>query len=446
MKGEYGFKEYMRYMILNVLGMLGLSCYILADTYFVSKALGTNGLAALNLAIPVYSFIHGSGLMFGVGGGTKYAILRGQKEHQGANEAFTNTLFAAVILSISFMLAGIFFSGGITGLLGAQGQVFGMTSIYLKVIMIFAPAFIMNDIFVCFVRNDGDPGLSMLAMLSGSLLNIVLDYIFMFPFQMGIFGAVLATGFSPVFSMLILSRHLKEKDHFRIVRKWPSYRLIGTAVSLGAPSLIAEAASGIVIIMFNFLIMNREGNVGVAAYGVIANLSLVVVSIYTGIAQGMQPLVSRAYGHGEQVPIKKLLQYALTTMVLISAFVYLCIFVFAGPIVTVFNSEHDPVLARIAENGLKIYFLAVPFAGFNIIISMFFTAIENALPAQLITLLRGLVLIVPMAFLLAFLAGLNGVWMTFPVTEGIVSLLGILILLSLHRSGHIAHTGSTNLS
>ena len=145
-KTHTAFTEFMQYTALNVLGMIGLSCYILADTFFVSKGLGADGLAALNLAIPVYSFIHGTGLMLGIGGATKYSILKGQKMSCDTNTVFTNTVYNGILVAFIFMAAGFFLSGDITSLLGADTAVFSMTKTYLRVIMLFAPAFILNDI------------------------------------------------------------------------------------------------------------------------------------------------------------------------------------------------------------------------------------------------------------------------------------------------------------
>lgn len=420
-------KEFARYTSLNVLGMIGLSCYILADTFFVSRGLGAAGLTALNLAIPIYSFIHGSGLMLGVGGATKYSVFKGQRNDRKANEVFSNTIYAALALAAVFMLCGVFLSEKITFLMGADQEVFAMTNTYLRVILLFAPAFVMNDVLICFVRNDGNPKLSMSAMLIGSFSNIILDYVFIFPLRMGIFGAVLATGIAPVVSMLILSGHMRREEHFGLVKKKLNPQLLRTIVSLGVPSLITEAAGGIVIIVFNKIILNIQGNVGVAAYGVVANLSLVILSIYTGIAQGMQPPVSKAHGTGDKNGTKQLLRYAMRTMLAVSFVIYLCIFLFADPIAGVFNSENNVRLQEMAVVGLKLYFLAVPFAGFNIVISMFFTATEKALPAQTVSLLRGLILIIPLALLLSYFAGLTGVWLAFPVTEGIVSAAGAVL-------------------
>lgn len=264
------------------MGMIGLSCYILADTFFVSMGLGTNGLAALNLAIPVYSFIHGSGLMIGMGGGTKYSIRKSQQDHKAANRTFTNAVYLAALFAVLFVLAGLFLPGTIASLFGAEGDVLDMSKTYLQVILLFAPAFLMNNVLLCFVRNDGAPQLSMAAMIGGSLSNIVLDWVFIFPCQMGIFGAAFATGLAPVISMLVLSPHfIQKKNGFRFTKCRVEGKFAAGILSSGVPSLVTEVSSGVVIIVFNAIIMSLEGNVGVAAYGVIANLSLVVIAVYT---------------------------------------------------------------------------------------------------------------------------------------------------------------------
>ncbi len=412
------FRDFAKYSSLNVLGMIGLSCYILADTFFVSLGLGSNGLAALNLAIPVYNFIHGSGLMIGMGGGIKYSIQKSQGESAGASHTFTHTIYLAAGFAVFFVLLGLFLSGAITSLLGADENVFDMSKTYLQVILLFSPAFLLNNVLLCFVRNDGAPQLSMAAMLGGSLSNIVLDWIFIFPCRMGIFGAVLATGLAPIISISILSCYFlkkKNKFHFTPCRLKP--RLAADIVSGGMPSLITEFSSGIVIIAFNTIILNLQGNTGVAAYGVIANLSLVVVAIYTGIAQGIQPLISKNYGKGNVRNIQSILRYALITMLVFSALIYGAVFFGSSQIAAVFNSERNDLLQEIAVQGLRLYFTACPFVGFNIILSVYFTSSEYAMPAHIISILRGFVLILPMAFVLSAAAGLFGVWLAFPATE-----------------------------
>lgn len=422
------FKEFIKYSSLNVLGMIGLSCYILADTFFISKSMGADGLTALNIAIPVYSFIFGSGLMLGMGGAIKYAVHKVQNCRSEGDRIFTNVLLFAAVFSAVFILAGIFFSRDLSALLGARGRVLEMTSVYIKVILLFAPAFIYNQVFICFIRNDSAPRLAMAGMLIGSLANILLDYIFVFPLKLGIFGAVLATGFSPVISMALLSLHfIKKNNGFKVIKTKPSLSVFISTVKLGFPSLVTELSSGIVIIVFNMLILRIAGNTGVAAYGVIANISLVVISVFTGIAQGGQPLMSAAYGNRKTKDIKNLLIFASAAALIISAAFYALLFLFSSPIVGVFNSEANSFLQKTAEQGLKLYFAALPFAGLNIIFAMFFASVEKALPAHTISILRGLAAIIPVAVVMSLLFGLTGVWLAFPVTEAVVCAAALIL-------------------
>ena len=161
--------EFGKYVSLSVIAMLAVSCYILADTFFVSKSLGTRGLAALNLAIPAYNFIHGTGLMLGMGGATRYAVCKSRGEDLEGDLIFTDSFRLSLAASLFFVILGLLASEALTGLLGADEEIFDMTHTYLQVMLLFAPAFILNDLFVCFVRNDGDPRLAMIATAAGSI-------------------------------------------------------------------------------------------------------------------------------------------------------------------------------------------------------------------------------------------------------------------------------------
>ena len=418
--------------------MLALSFYILADTFFIARGIGINGLTALNLAIPVYSLINGCGLMLGMGGAIKYAIYKSRNDTFRQNAVFTNSIYMAIIPVLIFVLCGIFLPGAIARLLGADEATWAMTRTYLRVILLFSPAFILSNILNAFVRNDGDPKLAMLATTTGCLSNVFFDFIFIFPLQMGILGAVLATGFAPVINMLILSAHFRKgKNQFHLISLRPNLKLTTSTAMLGFPSLITELSSGIVIIVFNFVILKLQGNTGVAAYGVIANLSLVVSSIFTG----MQPLTSRTHGSGDYTGVQKVRHYALTLMLLLSAIVYLFVFIFADPITAAFNSEHSRQLQQIATIGLKLYFVSTPFMGYNIIMAVFLASTERPVPAQIISLLRGLIIIIPMTILLSSLFGMTGVWLSCPASEGLVALIAMIILLTRtpHRKDEQTH-------
>ena len=421
-------KEFTRYITLSILGQLGISCYIIADTFFISKGLGANGLTALNLAIPIYNFIFGCGLMLGVGGATKFSILKGMKHSKETDVVYSNTITLTVVLSAVFVLMGLFGAEKLALLLGADEVTLEMTTTYLRWILIFAPAFMLNEVLHCFVRNDDAPNLVMFATLAGSFANIVFDYIFIFPMNMGILGAVLATGSAPIFSILIMLPHwLKKKNTFHFVNTGILWKNVSQITSLGFPSLLAQLSGGIVMIIFNMLILKLEGNVGVAAYGVVANISIVVTALYTGLAQGMQPLLSTYYGKNNPFQIRKIMCYGQISMIGLSAVMYGVLFVFAPQVTAVFNSEGNNVLQRIAEVGLKLYFTSNIFLGFNTVAATFFTSVERALPAHILSLLRGFVLIIPLAFFMSVFWKMNGIWLCFPMTEAITAILGIFI-------------------
>ncbi|MGF7144439.1 putative MATE family efflux protein [Anaerotaenia torta] len=422
-------KNYVKYVSLNILGMIGLSCYILADTFFVSKALGAAGLAALNFSISIYSLIHGTGLMIGIGGATRYSILKYQREEEQKNIAFTSSLKLGILAGAVFAAIGILWTVPLAVLLGADEVTLPLTRDYLRTILCFAPFFILNNIVLAFVRNDNNPRLSMIAMLTGSFSNIILDYVFMFPLGMGMFGAAFATGLAPVISLGILSFHfIFGKCNLHWMRVRSRLRMIRDILSLGLAAFITEVSSAIVLITFNWIILKLEGNVGVASYGIVANLALVGISVFTGIAQGIQPLVSKAYGLREKPVIRKLLRYAVVSSLVIASAIYLLVYFGSGWLTGIFNSGQNASIALLAEPGLKIYFIGFFFAGVNIIVCMYLSAAENAMKAFLISVARGCVILVPMAFLLSAVWGMTGVWMAFVATEGLVSILAVLMI------------------
>lgn len=421
-------KPFAKYVMLNVLGMLGLSCYILADTFFISKGLGTLGLTALNLALPVFSFIQGVSLMLGVGGGIKYAVAKASGDQKSANSTFTVTLVLSAVLSLIFVLLGALASRPLTTLLKADSEVFEMTHQYLKVILLFAPAFIFSNVFASFVRNDGNPKLAMFATLFGSLFNIVFDYVLIFPCGLGILGAVLATGIAPVTGIVICGFHwILKKGPLRVAKTDFKPKTVFSVLGLGLPSLVTEFAGGIVMIVFNSVILDLEGNVGVSAYSVVANIAFVVLSMYSGVAQGVQPLLSEAHGRRDLKAKDTLLKYSLLTVGVVSSVIYVFIATFAPEITSIFNSEHNVRLAEIASFGMIIYFIGSIFASGNAIFSTYFASIEKPIPSQAITILKGLVIIIPFIYLFSHFMGMTGVWLAYVLTELFVLVMAVAI-------------------
>lgn len=418
--------EFRRYAAPGVLGMIGISCYILADTFFVAKGTGSLGLAALNIAIPAYNLMNGLGLMVGVGGATHYSLCRAQGDAAEADRTFTHTLLLGLCIALLFVLTGTFGVVPLSRLLGANAETLDMTAVYLRLLLCFAPFFVTNNIMIAFVRNDGEPGRAMAGMIAGSLFNIVFDWVFIFPCGLGMFGVALATGASPLVSLLVLSGHLLRPSRgFHLRRERLRPRLLPRICAPGLSSLVSELASGITLLLINLVLLRIAGNTAVAAYGVIANLALVESAIFTGLSTGVQPLISRS----AEADRRRLLRWTVTTALAISALMYVLVFVFASPITAVFNSEHDPALAACAVPGLRIYFAGFLAACINIIAAAYFSAAGQASRGFIISLVRSIIAIPPVLFALSALLGVTGVWLTFPAVEALTCALSLLFIL-----------------
>ena len=281
--------------------MLGTSCYILADTFFISAAEGSDGITALNLVLPLYSLIFAIGSMIGTGSATRYAIAKASGS-KTCDVYFSNAIFFAVAASIISILGGVFCPETIIRIMGADDQIAAVGTSYTRIFLVFAPCFMLNYVFTSFVRNDADPTLAMAATLTSSFSNIFLqDYLFMFPLRMGMSGAALATGLSPVISISICAAHFfTKKNTLPFILTRPSGRRLFRSCQLGISAFIGEMSSGITTTVFNFLLLELGGNTAVAAYGVVANFALVGTAVFNGIGQGLQPLASEVYGKSNQ--------------------------------------------------------------------------------------------------------------------------------------------------
>ena len=264
----------------------------------------------------------------------------------------------------------------------------------------------------------------MAATLISSLFNIVFDYILMFPLGMGMPGAALATALSPVVGVMICMIHFLSKKN-TVKFKWFKLSLtrLFHCCQVGMSAFVGEISSGVITVVFNMIILSLTGNIGVAAYGVVANTSLVAVALFNGIAQGSQPLISKSYGTGQKKEVHEGLHMALMTSLCLSAILVAFIYFYAPQVTAVFNGEHNATLAVYAEKGLRLYFLGFFFAGINIIGTAALSAVESVKCAFVSSIMRGFVAIIFFAFLLSSFLGMTGVWLAFPAAEFVTMLL-----------------------
>lgn len=413
------------YIVPNVLAMLGTSCYILADTLFIAMAEGADGITALNLVLPVYGVIYALGAMVGVGSATRYSLQKAMGRPD-ADLYFSNALLCTLLLSLPFVAAGLWFPGPVLALLGADAGILGVGVPYLQLVLCFAPFFMLNYTCTAFVRNDGGPRVAMAATLISGVFNILFDYLLMFPLGLGMRGAALATAFSPIVSILICQLHYRSgRCTVVLVCRPPSLSRFLSSCKLGTVALVGELSSGITTLVFNFLLLGLGGNLAVAAYGIVANIAIVGISLLNGVSQGLQPLVSSVHGACDAAEERRLYLRALAVGWGIALCFAGAVLFWSDPLVAVFNREGDGVLAQYAKSGLLLYMPGFLPAAFNMVRAGFLSATGNSLDSSVIALSRGVAAIVLFAWLLSALLGIPGVWLAFPVAEAATALLSL---------------------
>ena len=238
-------QTYWRYVLQNMLGMAGVSFYILADTFFISMAVGADGITALNLVLPLYNFIFAVGAMIGVGSAIRYTVAKSRGDDE-AGRYFFNAIIWGLVFGSIFIAIGLFAPDGLLRLLGADDTIAAVGKSYTRIFMMFAPAFMWNNMCNVFVRNDGNPSRAMLATLFSSLFNIVFDYVLMFPLGMGMSGAALATALSPLVGIGICCTHFFSKRNtipFHFAR--PSVSRLVKSCQVGVSAFVGEMSSGV---------------------------------------------------------------------------------------------------------------------------------------------------------------------------------------------------------
>ena len=274
----------------------------------------------------------------------------------------------------------------------------------------------------------------MVGAFAGSMFNIVFDYIFMFTLGLGFTGAALATAGCPIVTILVCTKHFSGRKNtvgFGIVR--PSLRHILKCCSLGVSACVGELSSAVTTATFNTLILSIAGNIGVAAYGVVANIAIVALSLFNGLAQGAQPMISECCGREDKHGMRQCLKLGLIYSVLIELVLIAVAYGFTDGFIAIFNSEGNDELRNMAFTGMREYFLGYIFAGVNVMLIAYFAATDKARQSFIASILRGVAAIVVCAVVLSRFFGLQGVWLSFFAAECITFVVIIVMFVRMYR-------------
>lgn len=410
----------------------------MADTVIIGYYLDDLSLSVVTFATPIYMVINILAALFAVGGCITMGIDAGEGNKAGANKAFSIAIEMLVILSAILFAAGLFFSGTVAGWLGAGEDVFELVRIYSRIILMGAPAFALNTAFAFFIRSDGRPNLSMIGMFVSIISDLILNVVFVGYLDMGVSGAAYSTVLGSVLSILVMSVHFFSKKNtlkFSLVLNGSLVRVVKNGVS----SALLFIYQFVTILIMNHLISALAGTDGIVVYTVVFNLSTVSLSVFEGISQTIQPMVSNYYGEKSIKNIKETMRLAFIITVIICGCCTLFLELFPATVPTVFGIDDAGIVAN-AVQAVRIYAVSMTLITINVVIGYYLQCIEESFMAAILVSLRSFVVLLMAIFSLGYIFGMNGIWAAYTVTELIC--LGICVLMISSKRAKLKKRGT----
>lgn len=422
-------KTILRYIIPSVVSMWVFTIYTMVDGIFIGRYVGPLGLAGVNITMPLINLTFAIGIMIAVGSSTLIAIHYGEGDWTAGNKIFTTAVYSLLTCGILISLIITIFIDPIIYFLGGNDILYPYIKDYLRIIILFCTCYMTGYALEIYIKVDGNPVYPTLCVVTGGVVNILLDYIFVVLFHFGIKGAALATGLSQVTTTSLLFYYIFFKTK-RVKFTKITYSIFNLLkiMKVGFAEFLAEVSTGISIFVFNLVILKQLGESGISAFGIIGYISSFITMTMIGFNQGVQPILSFNLGAKEYKKISQIMKISFSILALLGIFFYTIINIFSLNIVTVFLSEIKDI--SLTQRALTIYSFAYLICGFNIFIAGYFTALDRVKLSTIITSLRGIVLLITLILLLPKLFGTPGIWITVFVTELLTLVVSIIFIKS----------------
>ena len=431
-------KQFFKFVIPSVVSMLVFNLYTMVDGIYVARFVGEHALSAVNISMPYVNFIFAFSILFSVGTSTVVAIFRGENNMKSANETFTrNTIFLTVCALIITLLA-LVFQNELALFLGVSEVTLPYVHDYLGVLSWFTFFFIVSYSMEVLVKTDGFPKLATAAVSVGAVTNIVMDYVLVVHVGMGIRGAAIATGLSQVLTFTVFTIHfLGKRGTIHWCKTTMDLSVYKRIIPIGTADFITELSAGTIIFLFNHAILKHIGDNGVVTYTVITYIYNIVMMTFTGISQGMQPLVSFYRGRREENTCRLFLRYALySTFAMSMLALAICLFM-TPALVSIFIDASRAELFTYTVHAFRIYSLCYLVLGYNIVCSGYFAAVEKSGYSFAISLLRGFVLIAASIWIMGELFQGEGIWYATLVCESSTLVVSIWCMLHSQKKAQI---------
>ena len=408
-----------RFVLPSVLLMVFIAAYSAVDSLFIARFAGPAALAGLNIVLPLYSIAFACGIMFASGGGALIAVSLGRGEVENASSNMSSLLFVGAGFGTAAGILCIVFRGQLVTALGASGTAVPHAMIYGLFMMLTFPFMIVKVVTENLLRVAGVPSRALVMTLTGGGINILLDWFFMGPLEMGIAGAGLGTLLGIALSLpLGLSHFLSEGSGLRLVAALPDFRFLCRTVANGFSEMVNEAAIALTTFVFNILALRYMGQDGLAALAVVMGLNFLNLSVVFGFTTGISPLISYNYGRGRTEEVNKLIRCSFVFIAAASVLFFLLNFAGAEVFAGLYLSEG--AACTLAAEGLRLYSFSFLFAGIDLFGSAFFTALGNGRISALISVLKSFIFFAIAASVLPVLMGAEGIWLIRPVVQAAV--------------------------
>lgn len=419
--------DYLKFIykiIPSIMSMILLSFYSAIDGFFVARYINSDAMASINIVLPAVCLIFGTAVMLATGSSAIIGELLGQKHDHKANQIFSQTVTFLLIIGIIITLISSINLDNLAILLGSSQQLFPYVLSYLNLTIIGIIPMLFKLYFEYLARTDNNPRISLIMAITGFILNICLDYLFICYFNLGILGAGLGTTISITISMLIGLVYFLKFSRLKFVKfKWDFLSLF-KSITNGSSEMLIELSTGIVTFIFNLIVYKLYGDDGIAALTIIMYIYYFFISFFMGIAVATAPMISYNYGSKNVRKIKLILKYSFITLMITSISTIL-ISIFGGQkIISIFVSSGN--VFNISWQALNIFCWLFMFIGFNVFLSSYFTALGNGFISALISILRSLIFVVIFVVILPKLLGNNGFWLAMPASEILTLLVAFI--------------------
>jgi putative MATE family efflux protein len=411
------------------IGILVMSLNMIVDTIFVGQWIGVLAIAAITVVLPIAFLISSIGMGIGIGGSSIISRALGANNPEKAFLTFGNQICLTVILAILFVVLGNVFSVPILNLFGAKGEILPIASEYFGVIIYGVPFLAFAMMGNPTIRAEGKPKFAMYAMMVPSVLNILLDILFIKYFNWGMYGAGLATSIAYAScGLYILYFFLSSKSELQIIPKnfKLDFKIVKEIAKLGGVSIVRQGAISILMIVLNYSLYTYGGEISIAVFGIINRVMMFALSPVLGVSQGFLPVAGFNIGAKKNERVKETIKKSIYFGSILGTLIFIGIVIFKEQIIWIFTN--DETLLEKTPNAMLVVFLVTPIVTMQLIGSAYFQAAGKAMPALLLTLLKQGIFLIPLAYFLPIYYGIDGVWWSFPIADTLATIITVLVL------------------